>query len=316
MTKEPRSKVKKGELKMFLLFLLVAFLLWFLTKFSKDYIDDVTVKIEYVNFPSNQMLTKNNTNEMLFNIEASGFEFLYYSFKKPIIQIDVSKYVKNNNNIWLVEKQDVSKILSNYFKANIIEKNSVQEIILDLDERISKMIPIQHLIEISYKKGFYPLDSIKLVPDSVLVSGSKSLINAIGTIYTETSNLANIFEEMDSKIALNVSSLSENIEFNILEVNYSQTIEEFTQAEMIIPIELINVAENLIVQLFPSTLKVSYLINFENFKEITENDFKIICDFAEANENTNYLIPKLIKSPDMVINISLEPTKVDYIIIK
>ena len=45
------NKQKKGKPKMFLLFLLIAAFIWFLSKFSRDFTASIDVEVEYTNIP-------------------------------------------------------------------------------------------------------------------------------------------------------------------------------------------------------------------------------------------------------------------------
>jgi len=119
-----------------------------------------------------------------------------------------------------------------------------------------------------------------------------------------------------SKIVEIKKYTTQKISFDPKEVTVSVEVSEFSQKEIVLPIEVINLPENIIIKLIPSVVTVVFNVSVEEFKEITENDFSLVCDYAKRNIEENFMIPDLIKSPSGIVNMEFDTKKIDYLIFK
>ena len=85
---------------------------------------------------------------------------------------------------------------------------------------------------------------------------------------------------------------------------------------MMVPIDLINVPQGTVVKLIPNVVSVTFNVSVEDFKEITEKDFRLVCDFNERNADEDFMVLKLAASPAGIYNIELSTKKIDYLIFK
>ena len=91
---------------------------------------------------------------------------------------------------------------------------------------------------------------------------------------------------------------------------------EFSKKEMVLPIAVINIPEGTSIKLIPNIVSMSFNVSVDDLTEITEKDFKLVCDYAQRDIEENFMIPNLIKSPPCIINIEFDPKKIDYLIFK
>ena len=66
MTNINSNKQKKGKPNMFLLFLLIAAFIWFLSKFSRDFTASIDVEVVYTNKPHGIIVSDKNQNYISF----------------------------------------------------------------------------------------------------------------------------------------------------------------------------------------------------------------------------------------------------------
>jgi hypothetical protein len=92
MSKRFYNPFTNSKLKGIFFFLLLATVFWVLTKFSKQYTATASATIHYLNIPEATQIKDDNLKKIDFNLTTSGFEFLYYKFKKPIIDIDLKNF--------------------------------------------------------------------------------------------------------------------------------------------------------------------------------------------------------------------------------
>ncbi len=316
MPKTHTKQVKKGKFKMLLFFLLIAFFMWFLTKFSNEFTATVDATIQYKNLPNNTILASNNIDEISFDLTSNGFDFLSYRLKKPIITINVVSYYNDENQIVKISNNDLIKIIISELKNNIEVKNiSVNEIEVVLDKIVSKEIPIKVISDITYKNGFKAVGEIAINPSSIIISGPSIVIDSMEQLTTKPIQLELLYASTFGEVEIDTSNIL-NVVFSEEKVSYSITIEEFTQKELHIPVMIENLPIGINVKLIPDFIPIVFDVSVTKFNSFSENDFSIICDYNKRNLEESFMKPELVKKPTIIENVILNIDKIEYLIFK
>ena len=316
MFKKIGTQIRKGRINGFLFFLLLSSLFWFLTKFSKEYTASVDSIITYSNLPANTVLSANNDASLSFDLNANGFEFLFLKFKKPIIQINIDKYFEEGNNNVIISDEELTRIITSQLKSNLLVKNvSKKELIIQLNEIISKRVKIIPQLDISFQDGFKAINDVKITPDSIQISGPEELLNTIDSINTKLIKIADINSSVSEVIELEPYD-NESVIVRKEKIDLQIQVDEFTQKSLILPIKLINNSLENTVKIIPEVSNITFDVSVSNFNLITENDFQLVCDYSEKREEDNIIMLKLIKQPSSIYNVELESKKVNFLIFK
>ena len=305
-----------SKLKAILFFLLLATLFWALTKFSRQYTATATATIRYLNAPESTQVKDNSPEGIDFNLTTSGFEFLYYKFKRPIVNINLRNFHKKGSKEIVISKYELIGILSSQLKADIAIRNlRNDEITIGLDPLILKQVVIKANTKFTYKDGFRSLDSLKIEPDSVVLSGPASYLNEIDFVTTGLLSKDNIDKTFSQLVSI-IGAKNAKVSIDPMKVNISLSVAEFSQKKVIVPIELINVPQGTIVKLIPKEVMVIFTVSVNDFKYVTANDFKLVCDFDKRNRNEDYIFISLEEYPLGIYNTELSAKKIDYLIFK
>ncbi len=316
MAKSFKNPFNNSKLKAFFFFLVLALFFWVLTKFSREYTATVVSNIAYTNIPNNSLLANDNLKELSFDLTETGFEFLFYKLKMPTISINVGSYSDNKTNEISISESELKKIINSQITANATVKNlSVSNLLIKLDSLASKKIKVIPRTDISYKNGYKLVGDITVFPDSIVVTGASEFIAKIDSIETILFSEKKLESSLKANVALRPFE-NTDIRLDPKLVELTIQVDEFSQKEIILPIEVLNVPKNTTVKLIPKVINVSFSVSLANFKSITEDDFQLVCDYNERNEEENFMIPKLIKKPDGILDIEFNTKKIDYLIFK
>jgi hypothetical protein len=316
MPRTNKRNTKKGKLKMLLFFLFIAFFTWFLTKFSKDFNATINTSFQFDNLPNKTAVSTTSINNFSFDLTTSGFDFLIYKFKKPIIKIDVSKYYNENTRTIFIPNNDLVKIISSQLKnTKTVSNLSISDLSVILDTIESKKIPIILFSDIIFQNGYKSIDGLKLKPDSISVSGPSLIIDSIQQINTRPFVIKNVKENISEEIELDTFS-DVNLNYSHVKVVLSTSVEEFTQKKLVLPIKIINLPDDLNIKLISEAITITFDVSLTEFNSITEESFEAICDYEKRNTNENFIIPELLRMPDRILNIEFKEKKIDYLIFK
>ncbi len=307
---------KNEKVKRFLFFLLLATIFWILTKFSREFTSTMTAKINYENIPETAALSDDNTREITFDLTANGFEILFYKFKKPSLTVPVGKYYSNEKNGFKISRNQLLRMVTSNFNRNLAIKNlSVDELNVHLDPIVLKKVKVIAKTEISYKNGFKPVDSIKIVPDSITISGPSGSLKNINAIETELISRKDV-ENNISETAKIVSPGKEIVSIKPNNVKVMLDVAEFSQGQYTIPVEVINLPPDIDIKLVPQAIKVTFDVSVNDFAKVLKENFRLVCDYSQRNKDENFMLPYLENKPPQIHNVVFEPKKIDFFIFK
>lgn len=316
MAKSTSRKYSKGKVKLFLFFLLTASIFWVLTKFSREFTAAVVAKISYNNLPETAALSHNNLNEITFDLTANGFEILFYKFKKPALEINVANYYKQNEDKFTISRNELVRNLSSKFNKYMDIKNlSVDELTVNLDPIILKRVGVKAQIDIAFKEGFKPIDSIQMKPDSITISGPKGVLEQINSVNMKLLSLQNVEKSISETVQI-VSPSDDIVKINPSKIQVEWPVAEFSQGKFTLPVEVINLPPGLELKLVPERISVSFDIAVDDFSAVTQENFRVVCDYSKRHEKENFMLPTLVKQPKGAVNIVFEPKKIDFFIFK
>ena len=65
---------------MLISFIIFSFIIWFFKKFSKEYQEEIKMKIEVVDVPQSYIISSISDTVLNLNLKATGFQFLLLLF--------------------------------------------------------------------------------------------------------------------------------------------------------------------------------------------------------------------------------------------
>lgn len=311
-----KLKTSRGDLNSFLFFLILATLFWVLTKFSKEYEQDLSAQMEFTSLPDNAVINKGANTAIPLRLEASGFEFLYYKIKKPVVTIDLADIDPGPDAQWKLPKTSIESQASQQFNHQVTVSVPQTEITLPIQLLAKRKVAVIPAVELNFKDGYSSLNELKITPDSVMVIGPEGMISSMESIKTEAREFKGLDADIEGELAIALPDGGEQLKVTPERISYSLDVQEFIENELTVPITLVGNEDNLAIQLFPSAVKVRYTVNFDQYKNVSAEDFEVICDLSKAAEGSNLLTPELITYPEGVQKLSFSPKEVEFIVIQ
>ena len=151
-------------------------------------------------------------------------------------------------------------------------------------------------------------------PDTVLVSGPKSIIDTLKLWKTKPIKLRNISNNFIQDIHLE-SPEAHNIQLVPSKVTFELTTEEITGKRLKKPVKIINKPSNQRVLIYPRNVEISFQVSVNDYDEIDTTYFEVIADFNDY-DTTKTAIPLRVNEQPRIHNVRLNPPEVDFILVK
>lgn len=311
-------EISNGRL-IFLICLFIAVLFWVLIKLSDVYTVNYSFNVRYENAPKSLRLTKVIDTTLDLSLTARGFTILKLNMFNDmnILDINLDNYNIDNrgNNQYSIYTQELITKLSDLVDVDEKDINlSKVTLSFEMEKTGERLIPIKVSLDISFANQFDQYTSIEVIPGEVMVYGPSKVLDTLSIITTTPLALRDINSNVSASVALkNPMPQIISMEENIATINFD--VEKFTESEISVPINSSNLPFN--IKTFPSDTKVYFRVAQKDFKDIKANQFYVILATDNVDVQLANKIPlRVVKFPDIVRNIRIVPSEVEFLIIK
>ena len=312
------SITNKRKVKVFSIILVLTSIIWLLIELSKTYTSSVPFNVEYRNVPAGKLLQRKPDSELNIALKAPGFSLLNYKVKTNKISLDLKNLIKKGSNYYLLPNQQLSYLNSQLPGENVIMSVLSDTIFVELGNNKSKKVPVNPSLDIKFKLGYNLIKNIKIIPDSVLVTGPEKYIDSIKELTTEVFKIDNVYNDIDENLELTLPAKNTNLIVSVKKVNIKGAVDKFTEGRFIMPVVVINEPENVKINAFPKEIEVIYQAGLSNFNKITKSSFLVVCDYEQYKKDTliKYLTPIIKQKSEFISSMKINPDQIEFLIQK
>jgi YbbR domain-containing protein len=290
---------------------LFSVILWVFVSFSGEFSINLKLPIEIINIPDGYAMSSLSAKEVSLSLKGQGWQlaqhtlgrnpkFLAASTGKPGIHSITTRNSLDNNE-WLSSSLQIAEI-------------NPEKIDIEIESIVTKKVPINPIMTISYKPGYGLVSPIETNPDSIIVTGPKSLIGQINYVTTKNINFESVEKNVNSKIEF---VPIEFIKLNRYDCNVVFQVQKIVDKTFDnLHVEARNVPGYYDLVLSPSRIKVVLRGGLNILSKIKEEDIQPYVMFRQALSDTLGAIEPFIDIPEFTTIIDKKPRRLDYIIKK
>jgi len=294
---------------------------WFLNALSKTYTVEMVAPVHYVNLPNNKTLSNLLPEQFTLTVEAHGFTIIRHKLIFLIMPLEFNVNDLTNNRMTESKKSnfafptrqflsELSYQISNELKITGMNPDTL---FFKFGQMGHKQVKVKPNVQVNLKKQYQISGMIQTIPDSVSVSGPQSVLDTIQFAYTS----AQQFNAADKTIQSVTSVIPmKELFFEPKSVKLNIPVDEYTEAQKSVPVVLVNQPAGTNIKLFPSKVKISFLIGLSRFSEVHPEDFKLSVSYKDIvdPENSGRLKIKLESVPAFLYQLKITPEEIEYLI--
>ncbi|MDB2586378.1 YbbR-like domain-containing protein [Flavobacteriaceae bacterium] len=283
-----------------------------MTKFSKPLVAEFRLNLEYTNFPQQTLVSTDAPKVLTVTVNANGFKLLteFFSDKSLVIDLSAGRLLEDDK-IRFSQDQLLAFCYRKMPAAGVISLDT-KELIVPIDRMAAKEIEVLFQGEVSLSQGFKMIGPPKIEPNKITVYGPSQIIDTISSIRTIYTRLEGLRNNINQAIALE-SLFSNELSRSQDSIFWSAQILEYTQKQIELSVELINVPRGKKLQIFPEMMTLSVEIPVNEYALYDKSNFRLICDYTERISEDSFMIPRLSQLPQGVFKPELSHKKVDYV---
>ncbi len=284
-------------------------LLWIYVSFSDDYSTNITVPIEFIDFKDDYTIQFQSAIDASLTLQGKGWALAQITMgPKNKFEISTENKIGKqqmqvreafSHNPWLTSSVQVTRVNPSQVEYTI--------------ERINyKSIPIVPNISIGTKEHYGLVSEVIVEPDSVRISGPKSIVKKLNAVITKSI----VFDDLDAKVVMKVELEPIN---HIVFENNSYTL-SFDIQKIVdksfkdITVEVVNLPPSRELLLFPSKINVTLRGGINKLWTLNQDEIRVYVKFQQAFTDTLGIVEPIIEIPEYTKISNIEPKILEYII--
>lgn len=301
------------EFLVFLFFLFAAFIFWYLTTMNQEYEMTYTVKLELRHLSDNAMVTEPLPEEMKVVLKDKGDKLVEYKTrgKMKTLAIDYRQHAHMGRTA--IYGTELNRLVS----AGLASSTQIVSISLDTlkyyvaDARGVKLpVRLHGTIKADNQ---HVVERVTLSPDSITVYAAHQITDTMTAVYTPNFQLVGLADSVKQTVKL--SSNQWGVRYSPSEAQLNVAVSPYVAKSVQVSVEGYMFPYGQQLKTFPSKVDVRFRVSLNEFRKVTEEDFKIRVRHSQLNDNiSGKVILSLDEMPDNVTDIVIEPSEVDYLI--
>ena len=269
----------KRDLLTFLLFLVLAAVIWYGHAMQSVRNTRVPVMIQYTGKPGNIGLGEPGLPDtVMIEVRDAGARLNTYHREPLHLTIDLRQYIHGEKGTIHVPSDALRRSISDIMQgtSRLIDTKP-EEISCPYFTEQEKTVVVAFSGQTECAKEFQFVGTPVLNRTSMKIFGMDKTIAHIDTIYTEEQHLTDIADTLNLRLAL---ALPNSVRAETDSVDVRIVAERFTEKKFTLPLHVTGVPEGIHLRLFPNEVEVSVRVGMGHFAQVKATDIKPVCIYT------------------------------------
>ncbi len=204
---EIKPRYINKEILIFAFFLCLSFLFWYLNELGKDLEASINYPVRYINPPKDRVITGHLPERIGLVLQGPGYSIFKMKFsgsRAPVV-IDMSRVnsqrVVGKKNDYYIVTSDLKESFARQLRADFnISSIKPDTLFYSYDKLITKRMMIIPNVRVEVPRTHKSI--VVVVPDSISVTGPKSIIDTIPGIMTRSRIFPRVSEAFKASVQL------------------------------------------------------------------------------------------------------------------
>ncbi len=301
----------RKNIHIIILSLLFSIVLWVSITLSNDYYTTYNFPLTLVNFPDGYSSGVKVPKEVSVKLKGQGWKLFKLNLgSRSNYKVSVGKGRGKkvlNLSTFMGENQWLS---SDVEVINIQPKS----ITINVERTTTKKLVVVPIVKLGFKPGYGLATSIKISPDSVEVTGPRSVMHRLNSIPTNEFVLNDLDESTEKEIRLmDIQGVSYSKDKIKLSLDVQKIVEKNIEN---LSVEVTGVPKNREVVLLPNKINLSIRGGIDVLGKLSNDQFKASVSYRVIIRDTSGSVSPKIILPENTTLLYTQPERIQYVIKK
>jgi hypothetical protein len=317
-----KFRVINRDSLVFLFFLILSFTLWYLNYLENDIEASISYPVRYINPPKDRVLNKGLPDKLDIDLKGPGYSILKLKLsgnRAPVV-VDLSKISYRRlpgskpQSFYLITSGLIRSFTTQLRADCEISTVKPDTIFFIFDRIVTKKVPVRPSLDISTERQYFIKGEVTADPDSVSVTGPRQVVDTIPDVKTRKRKFRGLNEAVIRSVPL---TLSKDYILSEKRVTVNIPVEQYTEAEISVPVKVINIPDSIDIKIFPDAVTVKCLVALSDYKKLGEAPFDVVLDIKKTSfKGSSKLALEVVNIPPYITSLRFSPKMVDFIIEK
>jgi len=284
----------------------LAFLLWVHVVTNMKYDHRVELPLEIIDIPEGMMLVSDVDKNCEVMVRGTGKQLLRFFIDIDDVKITAAGY---GDGLYVIDLTPEQLLFDNKGTTEVIEVIVPKKIRLRFEERLEKWVDVIPNVEVTSALGYQKDGKLKVLPDTVLVSGPKRVVRKMQNVKTEELTFTDIKEPFRDHVRLTFpdsSYLTLSDSSVVIEQNIIQLMER-TFSD--IPISVRNKVPDSTYTIVPMSVSVTIMALPAILDSLSAEQFAASIDVAGVSPGSTFVSP-IVTFPNGLHLIDVKPKEI------
>ncbi len=260
---------------------------------------------------------------LMLTVRSSGFYLVYRKIFKPDypVVIDIGKIHLKKNGQYMdgsMSTQDLTHTIQQQLpSAERLVGIAPAYIRFQFGSAFSKKVPVIPNLKITYKQQYGLYERIRLMPDSVIITGPTKLVENIHSVTTPEYVAENLDETKEFTLPIIIEQRGLNVEPSAKNIKITIPVEQFTEETINVAVKCDSLPRSYSLNIYPPIVEVTFRVAVPDYEKVQPNMFHASISGPKALQPGNTKLKvRLTEFPSFIKVIGIHPEKVEYILNK
>ncbi|MFO8099850.1 MAG: YbbR-like domain-containing protein [Salinibacter sp.] len=264
---------------------MLSFVLWLSLSLQERRTVSLELPVEAPQLSEDQAFAELPPSTVTVRLQGRGMELLRLLFSPPTVEVEATG-----------EAVDVEEALQLSQESDTrVESVTPRTITVATEPRVERRIPIQSRVTVRPADAYELIDEPTLRPDSVAVTGAKSVVDELEGWPTRTQNLTGVRDTVETTVSL-ADTLARLVTRAEEDVTLVARAGKFSEDSREVKVEVTGIPSSQeLVALQPSTIRIRYRVLFDQlFQAQRASGFFATVSYSQIrSDTTGYVEPQI-----------------------
>jgi YbbR domain-containing protein len=307
------SRLKNKNFHIAIISTLFAAALWISVNMGNQYQTDISVPLLLENIKPNRALAHPVPQTVTVKIQTSGWMLVeLYFVPDARYAIDLADVI---SRLSVITNNEISERLKLPESVRALEVKP-DTITIVLDEKIKKNVPLEPVVQLSFREGYGVVGDIISVPDTISLTGARSLLDRIDRWQTQLRSFTSLKSDLHVRVPVS-DTLAYGVTPFPLTVDLQADVQQIAEKSLYsIPVEVDQVPGNRVVVLIPPKIDIIVRGGIQQIAAMDAKDFSAYIDYRSILLDTTGSIQPVVVLPKNLRIVRQDPERLQYVVRK
>lgn len=311
--------MRRGEVGTFLVFVAIAMFFWGVQTAREVTASEFIVKFYVEEQPQDMVFTTYVPKELKVTISDTYSRLSNYRLNNRLdsLSVNFERYADVLGNFRISAAELQSLLMAGLESSTRVVTVSPSLIDARFAQTEGRKYPV--VITGSYTVADnHRIRPIQIIPDSIVINAPAAVLDTLKSVYAITSGQQNMTDTLEEVLSLN---LPNGVKATPSKVKVIIPVAQYVEKTLDqVEVQILNEPKNRHLVVFPYSVSLTFLVDFDHYRNITPQDFIVSVNYDNIDEQeTQGNLPisvSYIGPPDIVTNVNITPSTAEYVIEK